>query len=53
MVGWHHRFSGHQFEQIPRDSEVHGVAKSQTHLSDWTVTPLKSYQLSLAFTQRG
>ena len=38
MVGWHHRFNGHEFEQTPRDSEgqrslvgaVHGVAKSWT-----------------------
>ena len=21
MVGWHHRLNGHEFEQIPRDSE--------------------------------
>ena len=21
MVGWHHRFNGHEFEQIPGDSE--------------------------------
>ena len=35
MVGWHHRLSGHEFEQALRDSEeqeacyaaVHGVAK--------------------------
>jgi len=38
MVGWHHRFNGHEFEQAPRlvvDKEawhaaVHRVAKSQT-----------------------
>ena len=38
MVGWHHRLSGHEFEQIPGDSEgqgsrcgaVHGVAESDT-----------------------
>ena len=36
MVGWHHRFNGHEFEQALRDGEVqeawcaavHGVAKS-------------------------
>ena len=22
MVGWHHRFNGHEFEQVPRDSEA-------------------------------
>ena len=42
MVGWHHRLNGHEFEQTPRvvmDREAwhaaaHGVAKSQTRLSD-------------------
>ena len=42
MVGWHCQPDGHEFEQILRDSEgqgslvgaVHGVAKSQTRLSD-------------------
>ena len=37
IVGWHHRLSGHEFEQTPEDSEnreawrvaVHGIAKSQ------------------------
>ena len=24
MVGWHHRLSGHEFEQTPRDSEGQG-----------------------------
>ena len=24
MVGWHHGFSGHEFEQTPGDSEVQG-----------------------------
>ena len=42
MVGWHHQLSGHEFEQALGDGEVreawsaavHGVAKSQTRLSD-------------------
>ena len=40
MVGWHHRFNGHEFEQALGDGEdmeawraaVHGVTKSQTRL---------------------
>ena len=42
IVGWHHRLNGHDFEQTPGDGEgqgslvfcIHGVAKSQTRLSD-------------------
>ena len=42
MVGWHHRLSGHEFEQAPGDGEdreawhaaVHGVTESHTWLSD-------------------
>ena len=44
MVGWHHWFNVHEFEQALGDSEdgevwraaVHGVAKSRIRLSDWT-----------------
>ena len=46
MVGWHHRFHGHEFEQTLGDTEgqgglaccSHGVTKSRTRLSDWTAT---------------
>ena len=42
MVGWHHQFNGHEFEQALGDGEdmeawradVHGVPKSQTRLSN-------------------
>ena len=38
-VGWHHRLSGHAFEQIPGDSEGEGSlasmrSQSPTRLSD-------------------
>ena len=40
MVGWHHRLDEHEFEQAPGveawRAVVHGVAKSQTRLSDYT-----------------
>ena len=44
MIGWYHQLNGHAFEQTLGDSEsreawhapVHGVAKNQTRLSDWT-----------------
>ena len=42
------RLNGHESEQTPGDSEgqtwhiaVHGVAKNQTQLSDWTTTNLR------------
>ena len=43
MVGWHHQFNGHDFEQAPGGGEgqgglaycLHEVTKSQTRLSDW------------------
>ena len=46
MVGWHHWFNGHEFEQTPGDNEgqeawraaVHAVGKSQTQLRAWTTT---------------
>ena len=50
MVGWHHQLKGRKFEQTlgDRDREawcaiVHGIAKSQTWLSDWTTTQYVIY----------
>ena len=47
MAGWHHQLDGHEFEQAPGVDDgqgslacsVHGLAKSQTQLSDWTEQP--------------
>ena len=43
MAGWHHRLDGREFEfqELVMDREawravIHGVAKSQTQLSDCT-----------------
>ena len=33
MVGWHHRLSGHDFEQTPRVGDGHG---SLGHCSPWS-----------------
>ena len=46
MIGWHHWFNGHGFEQTPGGGEgqgslarcIHGVSKSQPWLSNWTTT---------------
>ena len=51
MVGWYHQLDGRGFEQAPgvvMDREAwraaaHGVAKSQTQLSDWTDLKKLSY----------
>ena len=60
MVGWHHRLSGHEFQQAPGDGERQEslvccspwVAMSQTQLSDWTelkaVTPIPPSCASLS-----
>ena len=51
MVGWHHRLSGHEFEQTQGNREdredqraaVHGVTDNRTPLGDWTTTNRASY----------
>ena len=48
MLGWCHLLNGHEFEKAPGGGEgqdvwcaaVHGVTKSWTWLSDWTITRL-------------
>ena len=48
MVGWHHRLSGHEFEQTPENSEGQGSltccrpwgGKDMTGLSDWTTAAI-------------
>ena len=48
MVGWHHWLNGHEFEQTPGESAawcnaVHEVTKSQTRLSNCTITMVFYY----------
>ena len=31
MVGWHHQFNGHEFEQTPGDSEGQGRLALAVH----------------------
>ena len=60
MVRWHYWLNGREFEQTPGDSEgqasccaaIHGVAKSQTQLSDWTTTVSVSEQIRSAVWER-
>ena len=61
MVGWYHQVNWHEFEPTPGDCKdreawrvtFHGVANSQTRLSDWTATTwlllYPSQQLHLLF----
>ena len=57
MVGWHHWYNGHGFEQALGDGEgdreawhaaVHGMAKSRTWLSDCKTKILAFFLLSLS-----
>ena len=51
MLGQHHQFNEHEFEQTPGDSEGQGslaccspwVAKSLTWVSDWTTTTTATF----------
>ena len=35
IVGWHHRFNGHESEQTAGDSEGQGSLVCRTHLVFW------------------
>ena len=61
MVGWHHRFKGHEFEQTPRHivedreawySAVHGVAVRYQE-SDITEQLNNYYYVSETYTGPG
>ena len=60
MAGWHHGLDGREFEWTPGVGDgqgglacvIHGVAKSQTRLSDWTElnwTHVRLVQFSVVF----
>ena len=58
MVGWHHQFNGHEFEQAPGVGDGQGglvccspwVSKSWTWLSDWT--ELTEWEYKFRFGKR-
>ena len=45
MVGWHHRFNGHEFEQTPGDSKGQG---SQASCSPWGCKQTEQQQPSIS-----
>ena len=50
MVGWHHQFNEHEFEQTPGDSEGqetwNEVPKNQTQLGDSTTAAAVTLDLT-------
>ena len=58
MVGWHHPLNRHEFEQALGGGEgqgslsccFHGIANSQTGLSDWTTKIANTYTTVSLFT---
>ena len=45
IVGWNHLLSGHEFEQIPRDSEGQGISDA-IQLSHPLLSPSPALNLS-------
>ena len=49
MVGWHHRLTGHEFEQTPGDSEGQGILACCSSWgqkeSDMTLAPQQQQQM--------
>ena len=52
MVRWHHQFNGHEFEQIPGDSEGQG-SLSQGHKESDTTERLNNNKVSKLFLSSG
>ena len=54
MVGWCHRFSGHEFGHTPGETERREAwralwSQSWTQLSDWTTTKYNNIKFSLNY----
>ena len=56
MIGWHHQLGAHEFEwargvgdREAWHASVHGVAKSQTRLRNWTELKDRYWYVSLSF----
>ena len=55
MVGWHHQIDGHEFEQIPRDSEQGSLAccsawgHKELDMTDWLKWSILNVRFTLLF----
>jgi len=58
MVGWHHRFNGHEFEQAPRDGEGRGglvccspQGRRESDTTERLINCITKYEIPTALAQ--